>query len=228
MSAAIWRATESTDSYFILWWIFGLMASWLLAKEPGYYASKLHALVNDRIFLQGIRHKGHESSLVSRGWTLMAYAMVGLILAGSTHFEVSWIPVIPEGPWTALLRVVVWTLLLGMVLGIWVGLLRLGAWIAEFEEGFLWLKAGFTLVLHICIPVMLVIALVTRFGNETWVQMAYASTLGLLPITMGFRWVRLLMLAKELSMNRLFLMIFYICTFELIPSLVIALNQTHG
>jgi hypothetical protein len=199
-----------------------------LAKEPAYYGSKLHALVNVRIFLQGIRHKTQESSLVSRGWTLIGYAIPGLVLADSTHFQVSWMPQIQEGLVQVPYRLTVWTLFLGAAIGIWEGFLRLWAWVAEFEEGFMWHKASFTLVCHVLIPVVLVMALVARFGTDPWVQGTHAIAIGLLAITIGFRWARLLFLAKELAKNRLFLMIFYICTFEIIPILIIALNQTHG
>lgn len=228
MSPALWRDVESDDPYFVLWWVICLIASWLLAKEPGYYGSKLHALVNDRIFLQGVRHKGQESSLVSRGWSLMAYAILGLILAGTVDFQASWTTQILKGSGRVLFLVLGWALLLGTAVGLWAGLLRLLAWIAEFEEGFLWLKASFNLFLHVLIPALLLIALVLRFGTQPWVQMSHSIALGLMAMAIGFRWLRLLVLAKELSMNRLFLLIFYICTFELIPVLVIVSNQTHG
>jgi len=224
MSPAVLKGTESSDPHFALWWVLCLLASWLLAKEPTYYGGKLHALINYRIFLQGIRQKGQESGLVSWGWTLIGYATLGLIMVGSTNFHVTWMPKIPEGFGQVPIWVLMWTIALVIAFMVWAGWLRLWAWVAEFAEGFLWLKASFNLVFHVLIPVLLWISLIYRFGTNRWVTVAYATSGVLLALTIGFRWVRLLRLAKEFSMNRLFLMIFYICTFEIIPILMIAMN----
>jgi len=224
MSPGIWRGIESSDSYFILWWLVGILASWLLAKEPGYYGSKLHALINYRIFLQGIRQKGQESSLISKGWTLVGYSSLGLTLTGLPHFQRILWPLLPEALRNDPVLVLLWIIVLSIASGFWGGFLRVWAWVAEFDEGFLWLKASFYGVFHALIPFMLVLPLLTRFGTPSWIAWAYALSLGLLGLAVGFRWVRLLRLANELSIHRLFLMVFYICTFEIIPITMIAMK----
>lgn len=224
MSPGIWRGIESSDSYFFLWWLIVILASWLLAKEPGYYGGKLHALINYRIFLQGIRQKGQESSLIAKGWTLVGYSSLGLILTGLPHFQRILLSLLPEAFGKDPVLVLLWIIVLSIFSGFWSGFLRVWAWVAEFDEGYLWLKASFYGVFHALIPFMLVLPLLTRFGTPSWVAWAYGISLVLLGLAVGFRWVRLLRLANELSIHRLFLMVFYICTFEIIPITMIAMK----
>ena len=224
MSPGLWRGTEPYDSYFILWWLIGVFASWMLAKEPGYYGGKLHALINYRIFLQGIRQKGQESSLMSKGWTLVGYASLGLTLAGQPHIQKKMAWLLPESLGQGPVFVLVWIILLSIATRFWAGFLRLWAWVAEFDEGYLWLKASFIGVFHALIPFILVLPLLTRFGTASWIAWTYAIALGLLGLAVCYRWVRLIRLANELSIHRLFLMVFYICTFEIIPITMIAMK----
>lgn len=155
-------------------------------------------------FLQGIRQKGLESSLISKGWTLVGYSSLGLTLTGLPYFQRILVSMLPEASGNAPVLVLLWIIVLSIVSGFWAGFLRVWAWVAEFDEGYLWLKASFYGVFHALIPYMLVLPLLIRYGTPSWIAWTYAISLGLLGLAVGFRWVRLLRLANELSIHRLF------------------------
>lgn len=75
-----WKAFESADVHFALWWIFTLTASWFLAKEPSFMLSRLHSLFNFRIFLQAMRHKSNDAGVLTTGWSLIGIGALGLLL----------------------------------------------------------------------------------------------------------------------------------------------------
>jgi hypothetical protein len=231
MGPVVWRVVETSEPHFALWWFFCWCSAWLLTKEPGYYAEKLHSLVNYRIFLQGIRQKNQDSGMISWGWTLLGFGTLGLILMGSTNVHILsafGIRGIPSGFALFPLGVMLWILVLGIAMNLWSWWLRLWGWVTDFSEGFRWVKATVQLSFHVLIPIILLLALVIRYGTPHWITSAYVLSGGLMAMTLGFRWVRIFRLSKEDSLNHLLLMIFYICTFEIIPILGIAMKLRHG
>lgn len=223
-----WKAFESADVHFALWWIFTLTASWFLAKEPSFMLGRLHSLFNFRIFLQAMRHKSNDAGVLTTGWSLIGIGALGLLLMDTSPVHDLFFILLPNELRILPIMIFLWTIGIWAAFVVWFWWIKLLAWVADFPESALWLKSSIFLVFHVWLPLLLGLALITRYGSPQWVLAAALLSGILVMITFGFRWIRLLRLAFEYTRDHLLLMIFYICTFEIIPVLVFALNIKHG
>ncbi len=228
MSPSHWRGVEFADAHFALWWVYTLTASCFLAKEPSFMLGRLHSLFNFRIFLQAMRHKGNEVGVLSTGWSLIGIGALGLLLLDYRSVDDFFFMLLPS-EWRILpIMIFVWTIGVWVVFVVWSWWIKLLAWVANFPESALWLKSSINLVFHVWVPIILGLALLAGYGSSLWAFAATLATGVLVVITIGYRWIRLMRLAFEYSRDHVFLMIFYICTFEIIPILVFALNFRYG
>jgi len=220
-------STVAGTWFFGLWWFLWLVLAVLVARDPSYYPSRLHQLVNYRIFMQNVRAKHPYLGWYRWGWGGV------LALGGALVFtQLLGMPPIPGLNSSAFAESVGATLLwmVGLVLAGWLvhawqGLL---GWAVEWQEMVQATRLWSRLLSHLWLPLVLLWALVLGFGDTPLKQGINLGLGSLLLLTLFFRWVRQGRIAAEFGLDRLLLMIFYICTFEILPLTLLAHFILHG
>jgi hypothetical protein len=220
-------ATSASSWYFAFWWILWLILAALVARDPSYYPSRLQQLVNYRIFMQNVRSKHPYHGWYRWGWggiLALGGALVLTNLAGRppvpdigglTFLQKEWAPIL-------------WMLglvLAGWLLNVWLGLL---GWAVEWQEMVQATRLWTRLLSHIWLPWVLLWALVLGFGDNPLKKGVNLGFGALILVTLVFRWFRQGRIASEFGADRLLLLIFYICTFEILPLTLIAHYILHG
>jgi hypothetical protein len=108
------------------------------------------------------------------------------------------------------------------------GWLRLLGWAVEWEEMVHAMRQGSRVLSHLWVPLFLLWALVLAFGNTHWKSYSSQGFGALLLLSLVLRWVRQGRMAYEFGTDRLLLLIFYICTFEILPLTLLAHFILHG
>lgn len=213
--------------FFSVWWILWILLSILVGRDPSYYPSRLHQLVNYRIFMQSVRSRHAESQWQRWGWGLLWALGLGLTLTqilGGPPVP-AWGNALASYPFLVPL---VWFLVLIMLAWVFDGWLRLLGWAVEWEEMVHAMRQGSRVLSHLWVPLFLLWALVLAFGNTHWKSYSSQGFGALLLLSLVLRWVRQGRMAYEFGTDRLLLLIFYICTFEILPLTLLAHLILHG
>lgn len=213
--------------FFSVWWVLWILVAFLVARDPSYYPSRLYQLVNYRIFMQSVRSRHAYSEWQRWGWGILLAMGLGLTLAqipgglavpGLEKSLVAW-------PWLLFL---VWFLVLILAAWVFDTWLRFLGWAVEWEEMVHGMRLWSRVLSHLWVPLVLLWALVLAFGNSSW-KVYTSGFLGvLLLVSLLIRWFRQGRMAYEFGQDRLLLLIFYICTFEILPLTLFAHYILHG
>jgi len=213
--------------FFSVWWILWLLLSLLVGRDPSYYPSRLHQLVNYRIFMQSVRSRHAESPWQRWGWGLIGALGLGLTLTqilGGPPLP-GWGIAFATYPF---LGPLVWFLALILMSWLFDGWLLLLGWAVEWEDMVHATRHGSRLLFHLWVPLFLLWALILAFGNPSWTSYSSQVFGVLLLLSLVLRWIRQSRMAFEYGTDRLLLLIFYICTFEILPLTLLAHFILHG
>jgi hypothetical protein len=213
--------------FFSVWWILWLLMSILVGRDPSYYPTRLHQLVNYRIFMQSVRSRHADSELQRWGWGVLLALGLGLtmtqILGGPP--VPGWGDALVSFPFLAPFFWFLALILMSWAFDAW---LRLLGWAVEWEEMVHAMRHGSRALSHLWVPLFLLWALVLAFGNPLWKSYISSGFGVLLLVSLFMRWFRQGRMAYEFGTDRLLLLIFYICTFEILPLTLLAHFILHG
>jgi hypothetical protein len=122
----------------------------------------------------------------------------------------------------------VWFLALILMSWLFDGWLLLLGWAVEWEDMVHATRHGSRLLFHLWVPLFLLWALILAFGNPSWTRYSSQVFGVLLLLSLVLRWIRQSRMAFEYGADRLLLLIFYICTFEILPLTLLAHFILHG
>jgi len=218
------RIPKGPGHGWMLWWVLLLLSAFVLARNQGFYPTCLHALVNSRIFLQQIRSRNVEGELTGRLWDGLFYVALAWLLLPTLPPETGEFDlldlVVPSFA-AKLLR------LLGISFLLWLGVRGINAWAGlwgwslDWNEWFSWYKGWNEVLIRFWLPLLLVGALPLMVHEQATNQVWFLAGGALLVGTVIWRWLRLFQLTYAHAGDRLFFLVFYICTFEILPLLIL-------
>lgn len=210
------------DIQFGILWVLGLFGSWLIRKSQVNLIGYFNILFNGHWQKNSISVSFSRSSLYDAGWF---FCSLTCITVWCSELYVSFIDIhlsyIQSFGFQELLPTLLMILFIIASTMLWAFGVQWIFWTLGWQEPGFWLPRFHMNSLRLGFPIWLILAYLYLFGtNDT--QLFSKITFWVLGgVLVTLRWIRALILTWKKHPERLFLMLFYICTFEILPILVL-------